>query len=131
MDAFRLGFWALHVFNTWLPHGKKHYCYVYGSHHLVESIVILCKKSCLCLLGYYVVQERRDCILNSIVCFVFGVKEVGGIVDAPSQSILEFVEAQQLLRISPNYSFFCNNYKSTNYHIDAFYPTHSMFVYVL
>ena len=59
----------------------------------------------MCLLGYYVVQERRDCILNSIVCFVFGVKEVGGIVDAPSQSILEFVEAQQLLHISPNYGF--------------------------
>ena len=41
---------------------------------LVESIVILCKKSCLCLLGYYVGQERRDCALNLIVCFVWGSK---------------------------------------------------------
>ena len=64
MDAFRLGFWALHVFNTWLPHGKKHPCYVYGNHPLVENIVILCKKSYLCLLGYYVGQERRDYALD-------------------------------------------------------------------
>ena len=65
MDVFHLGFQALHVFNTWLPHGKKHSCYVYGNHHLVESIVILCKKSYLCLLdNYYVGQERRDCALN-------------------------------------------------------------------
>ena len=44
MDVFHLGFRDLHVFNTWLPHGKKHSCYVFGSHHLVESIVILCTR---------------------------------------------------------------------------------------
>ena len=41
MDVFHLGFGAPDVFNTWLPHGKKHYCYVYGNHHQVESIVII------------------------------------------------------------------------------------------
>ena len=29
MDVFHLGFRDLHVFNTWLPHGKKHSCYVF------------------------------------------------------------------------------------------------------
>ena len=67
MDVFHLGFQALHVFNTWLPHGKKHSCYVYGNHHLVESIVILCKKRCLCILSYYVGQEGRDYSLNLII----------------------------------------------------------------
>ena len=37
--------------------------------------------------------------------FRLGVKEVGDIVEAPSQRILEFVEARQLLRIPPNYGF--------------------------
>ena len=37
--------------------------------------------------------------------FCLGVKEVRDIVDAPSQRILEFVEARQLLRIPPNYRF--------------------------
>ena len=37
--------------------------------------------------------------------FSLGVEEVGDIVDAPSQRILEFVEARQLLRIPSNYGF--------------------------
>ena len=79
--------------------------YVYGNHHIVENIVILCKKSYLCLLGNYVGLERRDCVLNLIVCFSLGVKEVGDIVEILAQRILEFVEARQLLRILPNYGF--------------------------
>ena len=74
MDVYNLGFQDLHVFNTWLPHGKKHSCYVFGSHYLVESIVILYTKSCSCLPGYYVVQEMRDCALILIGCFVWGSK---------------------------------------------------------
>ena len=37
--------------------------------------------------------------------FHLGVKEVGDIVEAPSQRILEFVEVRQLLHIPPNYGF--------------------------
>ena len=37
--------------------------------------------------------------------FRLGVKEVGHIVEAPSQRMLEFVEAQQLIHIPPNYGF--------------------------
>ena len=69
---------VLHVFNTWLPHGKKHCCYVYGNHHLIESVVILCTLvicSTLGYLNYYVGQERRDYALNLIVCSVWGSKK--------------------------------------------------------
>ena len=52
MDVFQLGFIALHVFNTLLSHGRKNSPYLYGNHHLVESIVIICKRSYLCLLCY-------------------------------------------------------------------------------
>ena len=31
MDVFQLGFRDLHVFNTCLPHGKKHSSYVFVS----------------------------------------------------------------------------------------------------
>ena len=41
-------------------------------HYLVESIIILCKKSYLCLLDYYVGMERRDCTLSLSVSFVWG-----------------------------------------------------------
>ena len=37
--------------------------------------------------------------------FCLGVKELGNIVEVQSIRILEFVEAQQLLRIPPNYGF--------------------------
>ena len=37
--------------------------------------------------------------------FCLGIKEVGDIFEARSQRIMEFVEAQQLLCIPPNYGF--------------------------
>ena len=74
--------------------GKKRSCYVYGNYHLVKNIVILCKKSYVCLLGYYVG------LAHSLIVYIFhlGVKEVGDTVEALSQIILEFVEVRQLLR---------------------------------
>ena len=35
----------------------------------------------------------------------FGLKPVGDVIEAPSQRILDFVEARQLLRILSNYGF--------------------------
>ena len=106
MNVFHLGFWVLHMFNTWLPHGKRHSCYVYGNHHLVESIVILCKKSYLCLLGYNLCWSEKESLRSQFNhLFRLGVKDVGDIGETPSQRMLEFVESRQLLRISPNYGF--------------------------
>ena len=105
MDVFHLGLWALHVFNTWLSHGKKHSCYVHGNHHLVESIVIHCKKELLvssrllCWPGKERLRSQFNCL------FHLGVKEVEDIVEALSQRILQFVEARQLLCIPLNYGF--------------------------
>ena len=53
----------------------------------------------LCCLG----KERLHSEFNHF--FRLGVKEVGDIVEAPSQRILEFVKARQLLRIPSNYEF--------------------------
>ena len=52
------------MFKALLSHGKKHPCYVCGNHHLIENIVILCRKSYLYPFGYYVGLERKDCILS-------------------------------------------------------------------
>ena len=82
---------ALHVFNTLLYHGKKHSYYVYGNHHLVERIVILCKKELLVSPRCWPGKERLRSQFNSL--FRLGVKQVGDIVKAPSQRILEFIEA--------------------------------------
>ena len=46
-------------------------------------------------------KERLHSQFNHL--FRLGVKKIGDIVEAPSQRIFEFVEAWQLLRISPNY----------------------------
>ena len=48
-------------------------------------------------------NERLRSQFNRL--FRLGVKEVGDLVEAPSQRILEFVEARQLLRILLNYGF--------------------------
>ena len=48
-------------------------------------------------------KERLRSQFNRL--FRLGVKEVGDIVEAPSQRMLEFVEARQLLSILPNYGF--------------------------
>ena len=48
-------------------------------------------------------KERLRSQFNRL--FRLGVKEVGDIVEAPSQRLLEFVEARQLLHIPPNYGF--------------------------
>ena len=48
-------------------------------------------------------KERLRSQFNRL--FRLGVKEVGDIVEVPSQRILEFTEARQLLRIPPNYGF--------------------------
>ena len=58
---------------------------MYGSHNLIESIVILCKKDYMCLLGYSIVLERRECDFNLNDCFFGGVKDVGDIFEAQSQ----------------------------------------------
>ena len=106
MDVFHLGFRDLHVFNTWLSYGKKHSRYVYGNHHLVETIVIICKKIYLCFIGYNLCWHGNERLCSQFNRFFrLGVKEVGDMVEAPSQRILEFVEARQLLRIPPNYGF--------------------------
>ena len=72
--VFYIGFISLHVFNTWLSHGEKHSRYLYGNYHLVESIVMFCKKSYMCLFGYYVSLEMRGCVFNLIDCFIWGSK---------------------------------------------------------
>ena len=59
----------------------------------------------LCWLG----KERLRSQFNRL--FHLGVKEVGDIVEAPSQRMLEFVEAQQLLRIHLIMGLFVNKYK--------------------
>ena len=64
MDVFHLRFFALHVLKTWLSHGMKWSCYLYGNDHLVDNIVIIYKKSYECLLNYYVGLERKDCGLS-------------------------------------------------------------------
>ena len=48
-------------------------------------------------------NERLRSQFNCL--FRLGVKEMGDIVEAPSQRILDFVEARQLLHIPPNYGF--------------------------
>ena len=57
----------------------------------------------MCLLGYSIVLERRECDLNLNDCFFGGVKDVGDIFEAQSQRNLEFVEARQLMHISSKY----------------------------
>ena len=59
----------------------------------------------LCWLG----KERLHSQFNRL--FRLGVKEVGGIVEAPSKRIVEFVKARQLLRILPIMGLFGNIYK--------------------
>ena len=53
----------------------------------------------LCWPGKERLRSQFNCL------FRLGVKEVGDIVEVPSQRILEFTEARQLLRIPPNYGF--------------------------
>ena len=67
-----------------------------------RALYFFFKKSYLCF-SKRGLEERLPTQFNRL--FRLGVKEVGDIVDAPSQRILEFVEARQLLRISPNYGF--------------------------
>ena len=83
---------VLLVFNTWLSHDKKHSRYVYGNHHLVETIVIICKKIYLCFIGYNLCWHGNERLCSQFNRFFrLGVKEVGDMVEAPSQRILEFV----------------------------------------
>ena len=112
MEIFHLQFLFLQVFITWLSHGMRRSLYLYGHHRLIKSIVILCEKSCPCLLSYYIGLKKRDYALSLIVCFIWGSKEVGDVVEARPQRILEFVEVRQLLRIPPNYEFIWQQYDS-------------------
>ena len=74
---------------------------VFGFREHCDSLQkdLLVSSRLLCWRG----KERLRSQFNHL--FRLGVKEVGDIVDAPSQRILEFVEAQQLLCILPNYRF--------------------------
>ena len=64
MEVFDLKFLVLVFFNTSLSHGMKHYLYLYGHHHKVESIVILHKKNYSCLVDFYVGKKRGVSTLN-------------------------------------------------------------------
>ena len=77
---------------------------MYGNYHIVENIIIICKKSTRVFSVIMWAWKGRLCSQFNRL-FHLGVKEVGDIVEAPSQTILDFVEAQQLLRIPPDYGF--------------------------
>ena len=78
--------------SVWKPSSSREHCNSLQKELLLSSRL-------LCWLG----KERLPSHFNCL--FRLGVKEVRDIVEAPSQRILGFVEARQLLRISPNYGF--------------------------
>ena len=84
---------------VWKPSSSREHCNSLQKELLVSSML-------LCWPG----NERLRSQFNHL--FRLGVKEVGDIVMAPSQRILEFVEARQLLRIPPNYEFIWQQYDS-------------------
>ena len=77
---------------VWKPSPSRVHCNSLQKELLVSSRL-------LCWPG----NERLRSQFNHL--FRLGVKEVGAIVEAPSQRILEFVKARQFLRISSNYGF--------------------------
>ena len=77
---------------VWKPSSSRENCNSLQKELLLSSRL-------LCWPG----KERLCSQCNHL--FRLGVKEVGDIVEAPSQRMLEFVEARQLLHIPPNYGF--------------------------
>ena len=89
MDIFHLAFLALHVFKTWLSRGKKRSCYLYRNHNLNREHCILDKRVVYFQL---ICRPRKERLHSRFNClFHFGVREVGDIVEAPSQRVLEFL----------------------------------------
>ena len=117
-SSIHLKFLVSHLFNSWLSHGMRRSLYLYGHHRLIKSIVILCEKSCPCLLSYYIGLKKRDYALSLIICFIWGSKEVGDVVEARPQQFWSFgvligglflgLVALKRSRLAPCHCFFCD-----------------------